>query len=113
VKTLMITLFVTATIYHADPAQCNQDYLTTASMKKIDPNNPQKHKWIAVSRDLEAKGFKFGTKVRVDCNCALNGVWTVQDRMNKRWTNRIDFLVNDTMRYGKWDNVKITKITNI
>jgi hypothetical protein len=27
--------------------------------------------------------------------------------MNKRWTNRIDFLVDKTMKGGKWNNVKI------
>ena len=37
----------------------------------------------------------------------MNGYWTVQDRMNRRWTNRIDFLVDESMRGGKWDNVKI------
>ena len=55
---------VTATIYHADPAQCNADFLTTASMKTIeDPNNPER--WIAVSRDLEAAGFTMGSEVIV------------------------------------------------
>jgi len=37
----------------------------------------------------------------------MNGVYTVQDRMNKRWTMRIDFLVNESMRGGKWENVTI------
>ena len=32
---ISLIVFVTATIYHADPRQCNKDYLTTASMKKI------------------------------------------------------------------------------
>ena len=35
------TIIVVATIYHADPAQCNADYLTTASMKTINESNPQ------------------------------------------------------------------------
>ncbi len=37
----------------------------------------------------------------------MNGLWVIRDRMNKRWTNRIDFLVDTTMKYGKWNNVKI------
>jgi len=106
----LLILIVTATIYHADPSQCNKDYLTTASLKTIDTNNPQKHRWIAVSRDLEDKGFTFGTKVAVECCCDLDGVWTVEDRMNKRWVNRIDFLVDKSIKYGKWDNVVITKL---
>jgi hypothetical protein len=40
----------------------------------------------------------------------MDGVWTVQDRMNKRWTNRIDFLVDTDVRGGKWDSVKIELI---
>ena len=98
---------VTATIYHADPKQCNADYLTTASLKKIDPDAPEKHRWIAVSRDLEPLGFTFGTKVCVEGADDLDGEWTVEDRMNKRWTKRIDFLVNKKRKGGKWNNVKI------
>ena len=109
-KTLALTILVTATIYHADPKQCNEDYLTTASMEKIDISNPQAHRWIAVSRDLETLGFTFGTEVVVECCCPLDGVWTVQDRMDKRWTKRIDFLVNKDITAGKWYNVKLTKL---
>jgi len=31
----------------------------------------------------------------------------VQDRMNKRWTSRIDFLVSKKLKGGKWENVTI------
>jgi len=109
-KTLLTVLLVTATIYHADPAQCNEDYLTTASLSKINPDNPAGHRWLAVSRDLEKHGFVFGAKVCVEGAGDLDGIWTVQDRMNKRWINRVDFLVNKTRKYGKWENVKISLI---
>ncbi len=98
---------VTATIYHAVPEQTNADFLTTASLKKINPNNPAGHKWIAVSRDLEKLGFTMGTRVCIEGAGDLSGEWTIEDRMNKRWTNRIDFLVNTTRKYGKWENVSI------
>lgn len=101
---------VTATIYHADPKQCNADFLTTASLKKINPNNPAGHRWIAVSRDLEPLGFTLGKKVCIENAGEMNGVWTIEDRMNKRWIHKIDFLVNKTKRWGKWENVKITLI---
>tara|TARA_R110002167_G_scaffold334061_1_gene541167 strand:- start:731 stop:1081 length:351 start_codon:yes stop_codon:yes gene_type:complete len=104
---LMMSVFVTATIYHADPRQCNADYLTTASLKKINKANPQGHRWIAVSRDLEQHGFVFGAKVCVQNAGDMDGIWRVEDRMNKRWTKRIDFLVNKTMRHGKWEDVTI------
>ena len=62
----LLAILVTATIYHADPAQCNADYLTTASLKTINKSNPQGHRWIAISRDLEKYGFTFGTRVCVE-----------------------------------------------
>lgn len=106
----LLGVLVTATIYHADPAQCNADYLTTASLKKINPTAPEKHRWIAVSRDLEKLGYTMGTKVLVTGAGDLSGVWTIEDRMNKRWTRRIDFLVNKKRKGGKWYNVKIQVI---
>ncbi len=49
----------------------------------------------------------FGAKVCVENAGEMDGIWRVEDRMNKRWTRRIDFLVNKTMRYGKWEDVTI------
>ena len=49
---LLISILVTATIYHADPAQTDADYLTTASNKTINEADPQGHRWIAVSLSL-------------------------------------------------------------
>ena len=106
----LVSILVTATIYHADPAQTDADYLTTASNKTINEADPQGHRWIAVSRDLEQHGFVFGTKVLVEGAGQLDGIWTVEDRMNKRWTKRIDFLVNKDVKGGKWNKVKITII---
>ena len=106
VNTLKIIL-VTATIYHATQEQTDSTPDTTASNKKIDMTNPQKHRWIAVSRDLEAKGLTFGVKVKITGAEDLDGIWTVQDRMNRRWLSRIDFLVNEEITGGKWENVRI------
>lgn len=103
---------VTATIYHADPLQTNEDYLTTASLKTIeDPDDPER--WLAVSRDLEAEGFTLGSKVVVSGAGEMDGVWAVEDRMNRRWTNRIDFLVSKKIRGGKWNQVTIKKIDTV
>ena len=38
----------------------------------------------------------------------LNGLWIVEDRMNKRFKNKIDFLVDNSIILGKWTNVIIT-----
>lgn len=113
-KTIILSfIIVTATIYHADPKQCNADYLTTASLKKINPESPGSHRWIAVSRDLEPLGFVFGAKVCVEGAGEMDGIWTVEDRMNKRWKNRIDFLVDYDMKGGKWENVKISLVNEL
>ena len=70
-------------------------------------NNPESHRIIAVSRDLEALGFTMNKTVVVSNAGDMDGLWVIRDRMNKRWTKRIDFLVDTTMKGGKWTNVKI------
>jgi|TARA_R100000482_G_scaffold42465_1_gene14774 3D (Asp-Asp-Asp) domain-containing protein len=106
-KTILLYITVTATIYHAVPEQTDATPFITASNKVINKDAPGSHRWIAVSRDLEKLGFVFGAKVCVENAGQMNGYWTVQDRMNKRWSHRIDFLVDESMRGGKWENVKI------
>jgi len=107
-KTILLYILVTATVYNAVPNQTDSTPLITASNKHIDADNPGKHRWLAVSRDLEAYGFVFGAEVCVENAGKMNGIWTVEDRMNKRFTNKIDFLVDNNIVLGKWDNVKIT-----
>ena len=99
---------VVATVYNAVPAQTNSDPGHTASMFKLDLSNPYKHRIIAVSRDL-LKKFPMGTRVRVE-GTSYDGIYIVEDKMNKRYTKRIDILINIEMKIGKWENVKITKI---
>ena len=70
-------------------------------------DNPESHRIIAVSRDLETKGFKMNTVVVISNAGDMNGLWVIRDRMNKRWTNIIDFRVDKTMKGGKSTNVKI------
>ena len=64
--------------------------------------------WIAIT-DLEDLGFVFGKRVLVEGADFMDGVYTVEDRMNRRWT-KIDFLVNESMRGGKWEDIKIILI---
>ena len=100
-------ILVTATIYHASPDQTDDTPFITASGSYINADCPICHRWIAVSRDLEAKGFVFGARVKVTGAGHLDGIWTVQDRMNRRWENRIDFLVGEDISGGKWEYVEI------
>jgi len=97
---------VKATVYHATPNQTDDTPFITASNAAIDSTNPRKHRWIAVSRDLEKMGFVFGAEVCVEGADDLDGIWEVQDRLHYRKKKQIDFLVNsDTM--GKWDSITI------
>ena len=100
--------FVTCTVYNAVPEQTNSDPSHTASMFKLDLKNPYKHKIIAVSRDLLIK-YPMGTKVKIT-GTSYDGIYTVEDKMNKRYNNRIDLLINSDMKIGKWTGVKIVKI---
>lgn len=102
---------ITATVYHPVPEQTNEEPDTTASGAKINLEDPLSHRWIAVSRDLEELGFTFGQKVRVWNAGPYSGIWVVQDRMNKRWTKRIDFLIGEYDPIGKWENVTIRIVT--
>ena len=106
---ILFSILVTVTIYHADPKQTDDTPFITASGKHINKKNPQGHRWIAVSRDLEKYGFTFGACVWIEgISEELDGEWEVQDRMNKRWRKRIDLLVNKDMTGGKWKKIKLT-----
>ena len=107
IQELVKVILVTATIYHADPNQTDDTPFITASGAHIMECCPGQHRWIAVSRDLEELGFIFGARVRITGTDGFDGVWTVQDRMNSRWTRRIDLLVDKSIKYGKWDPVQI------
>lgn len=101
--------YVTASVYNAVPEQTNEDPGHTASMFKLDLENPYKHRIIAVSRDLLEK-YPLGTKVRITGTLKYDGEYWVEDKMAKRWSNRIDILINEDMSIGKWNCVKILKI---
>lgn len=99
---------VHATVYNAVPEQTNSDPGHTAFMFELDLTNPYKHKIIAVSRDL-LKQYPKGTKVQVS-GTTYDGIFIVMDKMNKRYTNRIDLLINQEMQIGNWPDATITKI---
>jgi len=107
-NTIDTTNKVHATVYNAVPEQTNSDPGHTAFMFELDLSNPYKHRIIAVSRDLLVK-YPKGTKVYVS-GTSYDGVYIVMDKMNKRYTNRIDLLINLDMQIGSWPNATITKI---
>ena len=100
---------VTVTTYTISPGQTDSTPLITASGYKLDSINPKKQKVIAISRDLKRK-YKFGQKVRVKGAGKLDGVYTVRDLMAKRWTKKIDILINPEDDGNKFRRVKIYNI---
>lgn len=104
---------VLATKYNPVPEQCDSDYLTTADNSSIDlvKLNRYELKWVAVSRDL-LKHFNYGDTILVESdNVNLSGEWVIKDTMNRRFTNRIDFLcpINDNYEFDRPINLTITK----
>jgi 3D (Asp-Asp-Asp) domain-containing protein len=95
---------VTVTTYTVSKGETDSTPLITASGYKLDSVNPKKQKVIAISRDLKRK-YKFGQKVRVKGAGKLDGVYTVRDLMAKRWTKKIDILINP-----EDDGTKIRKV---
>lgn len=104
---------VMATMYYAVAGQCDSDPLTTAGMYKINPKKASEHKWVAMSRDMIARwggNFRYGDYVEIKGAGHKDGIYQVVDTMNKRFTNRIDFLETKGTKPYKFDNVTLTKI---
>ena len=108
---LLAILIVTATVYNAVPEQTDSTPFLTASGSIINPECPEVYRWIAVSQDMLKEGWNFGECVEVTGAGDLDGVWQIQDVMNKRYKRSIDFLVENSRRLGKWKGVRI-KITS-
>ncbi len=99
---------VTATVYQATVEQCDNDPYITAFGYHIDPEDALSHRYVAISRDLE-QYLSAGDSVMVTGTGIYDGKWVVADRMNRRWENRIDFLVNEDSFIDIFPNVTITK----
>lgn len=102
-------IVVRVTTYTTDPRQTDDTPFITASGFKLHPYNPRKHKIIAVSRDLKKK-FKFGQYVKLEGAGELDGVYVVQDVMNKRFKNRIDVLLNPNDKPTMYKKATLTAL---
>ena len=100
---------VTLTTYSATEGQTDDSPTITASGFEIDENNPNKHRIIAVSRDLKQK-LRFGEKVVLSNAGRFNGVWYVRDLMNSRFKNKIDVLIDVDDEHTKMFGVIIKKL---
>lgn len=106
---------VHATVYNAVPAQCNKDVGHTASMFRLNLSDVYSHRIIAMERTFMQKlGVKYGDVVYIDGTGKYDGVWQIQDTMNKRFAgqNKIDFLVPKSFGLDQWFDVNIYTLKN-
>jgi 3D (Asp-Asp-Asp) domain-containing protein len=102
---------VTATCYNAVEGQTNSNPLITADGSFIEVDKIEDIRWIAISRDLEKQDFHMGDSVLVQgVGNGYDGIWTIRDRMNKRFKNKIDFLISENKKGGLFKNIKLIKL---
>jgi 3D (Asp-Asp-Asp) domain-containing protein len=93
---------VTATAYNSIAYQTSSNPFITAFGDSLIPGK----KYIAVSRDLLSLGLKHNTPVKIE---GFEGVFLVKDKMNKRWTKRIDiYMGQDVQKAKEWGKRKVT-----
>lgn len=96
------TIKVTATAYNSITSQTSADPYITAFGDSLIPGK----KYIAVSRDLLALGLKHNTPVKIK---GLEGIFLVKDKMNIRWTNKIDIYMGTDVKAAKeWGRRKVS-----
>jgi hypothetical protein len=106
---------VEATVYNAVPEQCDEDPLYTASMFRLNLDDVYSHKIIAMEKTfMKSLGLKYGDVVKVEGTGKWDGVWQIQDTMNPRFAGqkKIDFLVPEDIKTGKWNTVKLYSLTD-
>jgi hypothetical protein len=104
------------TVYNPTSTQCDATPLITASNARIDPVKLQKQelRWMALSRDLMKRWngiFNYGDTVLVSSgDKQIDGLWVIQDILNKKYRLRGDLLFDRSVRRtGRWNNVTITR----
>lgn len=95
---------VRATIYK--PYKKNN---VTADGYKFKTHVSDTTKIIAVSRDL-LKEYPMGSKVLVLNAGKLSGLYTIRDKMARRWRNKIDILVDRKHSLARYDRVRLILI---
>ena len=100
---------VKVTTYTTDTKQTDNTPYITASGFKLSRKNPKHHRIVAVSRDIK-KRLNFGDKIKLTGIGKYDGIYRVEDVMNKRFRNRIDILINPEDRPISFDDVKMIVI---
>lgn len=93
---------VTATAYTLSEAETKKGNVGLAAWgDQLEPGM----KAIAVSRDLIPEGLGHETVVRIE---GLEGEYVVRDKMNRRWTEKIDILMEDRAAALEWGKQTVT-----
>lgn len=96
------TLEVTATAYNSLQAQTKKGDPTLAAWGdhlELDV------KAIAVSRDLIKMGLDHNTRLKIE---GMNGIYRVKDKMNRRWSKKIDiYMGTDKEKALEWGKKKV------
>ena len=101
-------LKVKATCYHPVVAQCDDSPFLTATGARIDSVNPLKHRWAAVSRDLEKEfGLAMGDTIEVFGTFKYDGKWCIKDRTSSRLKKTVDFLIGVNDYGNMWPSITI------
>lgn len=98
------TMEVTATAYNSLPEQTRpgSSGAITAWGDTLKPGM----KCIAVSRDLIDSGLVHNKEVKIE---GLEGTYRVNDKMNKRWTKKIDIYLGTSQKDAKeWGKKTVT-----
>ena len=105
---------VDASVYHAVAEQCDSRPDELASGIVINTKQADKYRYIAVSRDLLNQdnwfSLQIGDTVQVSGTWTYDGLWIVQDVLNARYTNTIDFLIAKGQYEHEWKDIKIIKL---
>jgi 3D (Asp-Asp-Asp) domain-containing protein len=95
------SLVVTATAYNSVANQTGSQPSLGAWGDKLRPGM----KTIAVSRDLIPQGLGHNARVRIE---GFEGEYVVMDKMNKRWTQKIDiYMGTDVEAARRWGKRKV------
>ncbi len=97
-----VSIEVTATAYNSVENQTKKGNIgLTAWGDTLVPGE----KAIAVSRDLIKKGLTHNTKVEIE---GQDGIYIVKDKMNKRWSKKIDIYFGTNENAAKeWGKQKV------
>lgn len=93
------------TVYNAVPQQCNADVSHTASMFRLNLQNPETHKIVAVERTfMKEFGLKYGDVIKIEGTHKglFDGIYQIQDTMNKKFAgqHKVDILVPNDVHFG-------------